>query len=96
MEKLNANKFGLALGLASLLAYLVCFVLVMALPLEATIAAGNMLFHGIDVTGIASKQIGLFDAAGGAIIWFAVSAAFGYALAAIYNALEGKVEGKRK
>lgn len=90
MKKLNSNKVALSLSATALIVYLVCLVFVAVAPLEATIAVSNSLFHGIDLSGIATKRIELASTTMGLIITFAGTYVIGYLFAAIYNLIGEK------
>ncbi len=90
MEKLNPNIAALSLGITAAAADLVCLIFIAAFPLNAVIKASNALIHGIDVSGIATKNISLAQAISGIFGWFAIAAVSGYIFAFAYNWLAEK------
>lgn len=90
MEKLNPNVAALSLGITAAAIDLICVVFIAAFPLNALIKASNALMHGIDVSGIATKDISLAQAISGIFGWFIIAAISGYIFAFAYNWLAAK------
>ncbi len=87
MERINENALALSAGIVSVLAYIVCLIFVAVLPLEAIIAIGNYMSHGVDIAKIAAKNITLGSVFVGTIGWFVVSYIAAYVFAYLYNRL---------
>lgn len=90
MEKINPTNFALSLGAATLFLAVICLIFVAILPLNIMINITNSLFHGIDISSIATKSITLSSVITGIIIWIIIAVITGYMLALTYNKLGGK------
>lgn len=88
-EKLKPNVVSWSLASIASLAYVACVLLVVIAP-ETTINFFKYIFHGIDITQIASYELQPF----GIIIGFAevvvFSLIFGWCFARIYNYIDKK------
>ena len=85
MEKLNANAVALSLGITTVILSFICFILIAILPMQIVVSGANTLFHGINFSSIAAKNISFVGLITGVIIWFLVATAIGYIFAIVYN-----------
>ena len=86
-EKLNSKKVALSLAIVSAILYIACFLLVVIAPDFATKLFSN-LFHGVDITQIASQSISLGNALIGLVEIFIYALIAGWLFAGIYNKLK--------
>ena len=82
--KLNAIKFGLASGLAFSIAWIICSIFVMAMPLNMMQISGHMT-HG-DFSNM-QWNLGMYGLFVGLVGWAFVAGFTGWLIAVIYNAL---------
>ena len=88
MEKLSQKKFAIASGLASVLVYLGCFLIMTVLGKDSLVKLSNLLFHGMDFSNIIRMNIPIGETLLGAVVSFIFWGIIGYILAFIYNKLE--------
>lgn len=88
MEKLNQKKFAIASGLASVVVYLGCFLIMTILGKDSLIKLSNLLFHGMDFSNIIRMNIPIGETLLGAVISFVFWGFVGYVLSFIYNKLK--------
>lgn len=91
MEKINANAMGISFGLVAAAIYIVCLVFVAAVPLETVVRVSNSFMHGIDISSIASKDVGFADSLLGLAITVLGVTAIGYLFAGAYNMFDEKL-----
>lgn len=88
MEKLNQKKFAIASGLASVVVYLGCFLIMTILGKGSLIKLSNLLFHGMDFSNIIRMNIPIGETLLGAVTSFIFWGIIGYVLALIYNKMK--------
>ncbi|NNC86192.1 MAG: hypothetical protein HKN75_08920 [Bacteroidia bacterium] len=88
MENLNQKKFAIAVGLASVVIYLGCFLIMAILGKDSLVKLSNLLFHGMDFSNIIRMSIPIGETALGVIVSFVFWGAIGYIIAFIYNRLK--------
>ena len=88
MEKLSQKKFAIASGLASVLVYLGCFLIMTMLGKDSLVKLSNLLFHGMDFSNIIRMNIPIGETLLGALASFVFWGIVGYVLAFIYNKLK--------
>ena len=88
MEKLSQKKFAIASGLASVLVYLGCFLIMTVLGKDSLVKLSNLLFHGMDFSNIIRMNIPIGETLLGALASFVFWGIVGYVLAFIYNKLK--------
>ncbi len=91
MGNINQNAAALAGGISADAISLICLIFVAIAPAETVASVANSLFHGLDVSGIATKSISFGKSLIGLIILFIVGAVIGYVFAFAYNKLSEKV-----
>ena len=85
MKQLNAKSFGLASGIASVIVYLGCALVMIVLGKEGLVKLSNLLFHGMEFSEIIRPDIPLTETLLGAIFSFIFWGVTGFFLALIYN-----------
>lgn len=88
MEKLSQKKFAIASGLASVLVYLGCFLIMTMLGKDSLVKLSNLLFHGMDFSNIIRMNIPIGETLLGALASFVFWGIVGYVLVFIYNKLK--------
>lgn len=88
MEKLSQKKFAIASGLASVLVYLGCFLIMTMLGKDSLVKLSNLLFHGMDFSNIIRMNIPIGETLLGAVASFVFWGIVGYVLVFIYNKLK--------
>ena len=88
MEKLSQKKFAIASGLASVLVYLGCFLIMTILGKDSLVKLSNLLFHGMDFSNIIRMNIPIGETLLGALASFVFWGIVGYVLVFIYNKLK--------
>ena len=88
MEKLSQKKFAIASGLASVLVYLGCFLIMTVLGKDSLVKLSNLLFHGMDFSNIIRMNIPIGETLLGAVASFVFWGIVGYVLVFIYNKLK--------
>jgi len=88
MEKLSQKKFAIASGLASVLVYLGCFLIMTILGKDSLVKLSNLLFHGMDFSNIIRMNIPIGETLLGAVASFVFWGIVGYVLVFIYNKLK--------
>ncbi|MBI2135848.1 hypothetical protein HYU06_02140 [Candidatus Woesearchaeota archaeon] len=86
MSRLNPNRVGLSLGISGAAISAICGILVLLFP-NAMVNLANYIFHGLDVTKIASKVITLRNFVFGIIAVFVWAYLTGYIFVIAYNKL---------
>jgi hypothetical protein len=85
MKNLQQNKFAIASGVASVVVYLGCFLVMQLLGKESLVKLSNLLFHGMDFSTIIRTDISLGETLLGAFASFVFWGGIGYILAFVYN-----------
>ena len=85
MQKLNVQRFSLAIGVASAFLYVGCVSVMAVLGKESTILFFNSLLHGLDVRLIIRMYVPLREAVIGVIETFILGWLFGAVIALVYN-----------
>lgn len=88
MEKLNQKKFAIASGLASVVIYLGCFLVMAILGKDGLVKLSNLLFHGMDFSNIIRMDIPIGETLLGAVASFVFWGFVGYVLSFIYNKMK--------
>ena len=91
MGNINPNAAALSGGISADVISLLCLIFVAIAPAETVASVANSLFHGLDVSSIATKSISVGKSIMGLIILFIVGAIIGYVFAVAYNKLSEKV-----
>ena len=86
-EKLNPKRVALSLAIVSSIFYIVCALLVVIAPDFTTKLFGN-LFHGIDITQIATTNISFGSVLIGLVQIIIYTLIVGWLFALIYNKLK--------
>ena len=84
MDELNKKVVGLTLGFTSAIVYVICAVWYAIAP-KSLIGYGNYLFHGIDLTSIATKTVTFSSAIIGLVVIFVSGYLIGTLFAALFN-----------
>ncbi|MCG8383871.1 MAG: DUF5676 family membrane protein [Gammaproteobacteria bacterium] len=84
--KLNAMKFGLACAISAVVLWIICSLLVMAMPAMMLSMSGDMLHMQLQDMGWHLTLAGAFW---GLVAWAFVAGIAGWLLATIYNRLLG-------
>ncbi len=87
MEKLNANKFAISVGISSIAIYIGCVILMAIIGESGIIRVSNILFHGMDFSNIIRMNIPITDNLIGVVASFCVWGGIGYVIATVYNKL---------
>lgn len=85
MKQLNAKRFGFASGLTSVTIYIACFLVMLILGKDGLVKLSNLLFHGMDFTGIIRLDIPIVETLLGLVLSFLFWGVTGYLLALSYN-----------
>ena len=91
MGSINPNAAALAGGIAVDAISILCLIFVAIAPIGTVASVANSLFHGLDVSSIAVKNISLGSSILGLIILFLLGAITGYIFAFAYNKISKKV-----
>ncbi len=94
MGKLNPLTTGLSSGITVGILSILCFIVIVVLPLNAIISMGNSLTHGMDISNIVRKEISAVGLIISSVSWFIIAGLAGYIFALVYNALDGKIKSK--
>lgn len=89
MSRLDANKIGVSLGFAVLILYVVCGIALVIFP-AGTMGFFNYIFHGIDLSKIATKTVTLSGFIIGSVEVFFYTYVVGFLFAYFYNKFEGR------
>ena len=92
MGNINQNAAALAGGITVDAISIICLVFVAIAPLEAVTSVANSLFHGLDASSIAVKNISFGSSLMGLIVLFLLGAISGYIFAFVYNKISEKVQ----
>ena len=90
MNKINANKMGIAVGLTGSLLYLGCILLMVTVGHSGTVSFFNNLLHGLDVSTIVRMEVPIWEAILGIVETFVLFWIIGACIATFYNMLNGK------
>ena len=83
--KLNPTGLGLAFGIAAVVFYLGCVLLMSMAGDQALVLFINGLLHGLNVESIIAPRIGFWVTVLGLINTFVLSWLFGALIAVVYN-----------
>ncbi len=85
--KITVNPGACAAGaaFAAFVLYVACLLVIGILPVSTMIVFANSLFHGLDVTSVAAKDMSLPGIVLGAVLWPAVAAFSALMFAVGYN-----------
>jgi len=86
-DKLNTKKVALSLAIVSAILYLACALLIAIIP-GFTISLFSNLFHGVDISRIASTNLSLGSTLIGLVEVIIYSLVVGWLFVRIYNKLK--------
>lgn len=86
-DKLNAKKVAISLAIVSAILYIACALLVAIAP-EFTVKMFSSMFHGIDISKIASTSISLGGTLLGLVVIVAYALIAGWLFALVYNKIK--------
>lgn len=84
-RELDSARFGLGLGSAWALLYLICILLIVIIGPQSIAYLVSILFHGLDMSALVSRQVTLGYAILGIIEVFIFGWLMGALTAVIYN-----------
>jgi len=87
MEKISEKRVALSLAIVSGIVYVVCAILVVIAP-AWTVGTFGALFHGIDISKIASESVPLGSTILGLFEIVVLALIVGWLFAKIYNAIK--------
>lgn len=90
MGSINPTAAALASGVTIDVISIICLIFVAIAPIGTVASVSNSLFHGLDLSSIAVKNISLGISIFGLIILFLLGAVSGYIFALAYNKLSEK------
>ncbi|MBD3631026.1 MAG: hypothetical protein HUJ21_23210 [Cyclobacterium sp.] len=85
MQHINIKKFALAWGVAGVVFYLGCIILMASVGREGTILFFNSLLHGLDTTTLIRMDVPWTEALIGLVEMFILGWLFGVLIASVYN-----------
>lgn len=85
MQKLSVPRFGLAMGGSFLILNLICVISIVLFGPKPLASLVSIIFHGLDMSAIVSRQVGFWMAIGSLAIFFILGEILGTLIAAIYN-----------
>ncbi|KYG79298.1 hypothetical protein AWW67_13045 [Roseivirga seohaensis] len=85
MQHISIKKFAFAWGVASLVLYLGCIILMSTVGHEGTVLFFNSLLHGLDTSTIIRMDVPLSEALIGLVETFILGWLFGALIASVYN-----------
>ena len=85
MNKLSAVRFGLAVAVASALAYVACAVTLAVMPKDTAVRIFNALMHGMDIEPLMRTDVPLPETLLGAASTFVLAWIFGAVIGTTYN-----------
>jgi hypothetical protein len=85
MQHINIKKFALAWGVAGVVLYLGCIILMATVGHEGTVVFFNSLLHGLDTSTIIRMDVPWTEALIGLVETFILGWLFGALIAAVYN-----------
>ena len=83
--KLHAKKFSIAVGIAGVVFYLGCILIMLALGQKGTVYFFNSLFHGLDVSSILQMSYPVSQIFTGILFTFVLGGLAGFSVAKVYN-----------
>ncbi|WP_375580179.1 DUF5676 family membrane protein [Marivirga tractuosa] len=86
MQHINIKKFALSWGVAGVVFYLGCIILMSTVGREGTILFFNSLLHGLDTTSLIRMDVPWTEALIGLVEMFILGWLFGALIASVYNA----------
>ena len=84
-QHINIKKFALAWGVAGVVLYLGCIILMATVGHEGTVLFFNSLLHGFDTSAIIRMEVPWTEALIGLVEIFILGWLFGALIAAVYN-----------
>ncbi len=90
MNRLAVNPFGLAIGVTSVIMYVIGLILMQILGQESTVYVFNSMMQGIDTTSIVRMDMPVGQIIFGLISTFLVGWITGSIIAALYNSFCSK------
>mgnify|MGYP000165044247 CR=1 FL=1 len=85
MQHINIKKFALAWGVAGVVFYLGCIILMSTVGHEGTVVFFNSLLHGLDTSTLIRMDVPLPEALIGLVETFILGWLFGALIALVYN-----------
>lgn len=85
MQHINIKKFALAWGVAGVVFYLGCIILMATVGREGTILFFNSLFHGLDTSTLIRMDVPWTEALIGLVEIFILGWLSGVLVASVYN-----------
>jgi hypothetical protein len=85
MQHINIKKFALAWGVAGVVFYLGCIILMSTVGREGTILFFNSLLHGFDTSAIIRMDVPWTESLIGLVEMFILGWLFGALIASFYN-----------
>ena len=83
--KLNAKKFSIAVGIASVVFYLGCILVMIILGQNGAVYFFNSLLHGLDVSSILQMSYPVTQIFMGIVFTFILGTLTGFSIAKAYN-----------
>lgn len=83
--KLNVKKFSIASGIAAIVFYLGCILIMLILGQDGTTYFFNSLLHGLDVSSILQMSYPGSQIFMGIVFTFILGALAGFSIAKVYN-----------
>lgn len=90
MNRLEVKNLGLAFGVAFVVFYLACIVMMAILGQETTVFVFNSLMHGLNTTTIIRMDVPIWDSIIGIILTFVLGWVMGALIAVTYNLFSTK------
>lgn len=85
MKEINVKRFGLAVGGSLALLYLICILIIIIFGPSPIAYLVTVLFHGIEMTSVVSREVPFWMGVGGIIEVFVLGGITGMLAAGIYN-----------
>jgi len=86
---LQPTKFGLAFGIAGVVLYLGCMLLMTSLGQDGTVWFFNSILHGFDISNSIRMDVPIVDSAAGIFFTGIIGFLMGWGVAIVYNKLNG-------
>ena len=85
MQKLSPMRFGIALGVAGAIFYVVCMIFMAVTPHNDVVWLSNALLHGVDIQSVMRESVPLVQSLAGIASTFVGGLIFGSLSACVYN-----------
>ncbi len=85
MQKLSPMRFGIAIGVAGAILYIVCMIFMAVVPNENVVWFSNSLLHGVDIKSVMRESVPLLQSLVGIGSTFVGGLIFGSLSACLYN-----------